>query len=294
MEDELFALVYLLLEQEGNKRSRRGRTQYSDVLILAVYFWAVVHDRPTCWACQQCHWPAIWQWLSLPSQPTMSRRLRSFSLVQLLMALMDRLRQVHEPAVRANPLVHVIDSRPLVVGGFSKDRESRWGYATGGKARGYKCCDLYGTAVVPDQLRLGALNLADAAGAAELLSRSNCCGYVLADATHDINDLHRLARNQGVQLLTPRKIPGSGLGHCSHDPGRLRSIALLEDPSSFGRRLFRLREPIERYFGNCSSFGGGLQPLPSWVRTPQRVVRWLWAKVILNGLRICINKGLAA
>jgi hypothetical protein len=294
MEDELFALVYALLQDEGNKRPRRGRKQYSDVLILAVYFWAVVHDRPTCWACQRCHWPAVWHWLSLPSQPTLSRRLRSFAVVQLLMMLMDRLRQVRAPGMRADPLVHVIDSRPLVVGGFSKDRECRWGYATGGKARGYKCCALLGTAVVPEQLLLGALNLADAVGAAELLQRSVCQGYVLADATHDTNALHQLARAQGVQLLSPRKAPGSGLGHCHHDPGRLRSIALLEAPSSFGRRLYRLREPIERHFGNCSSFGGGLAPLPSWVRTPQRVVRWLWAKEILNGLRICINKGLAA
>ena len=176
----------------------------------------------------------------------MSRRLRSLSVVQLLVALLDRLRQIHEPQVSADPLVHGVDSRPLVVGGFSKDRESRWGYATGGKARGYKCCDLCGTAVVPKQLRLGPLNLADAAGAAELLVRSRCSGYVLADATHDINDRHALARGQGVQLLTPRKVPGSGLSHCHHDPGRLRSIALLEDPSSFGRRLYRLREPIER------------------------------------------------
>ena len=294
MEDELFAQVYALLAEEGKKRPRRGRKQYRDVLILAVYFWAVVHDRPTSWACQRKHWPARWHWMDLPSQPTMSRRLRSLAVVQLLMAVMERLRQVHLPGTPADPLAHRLDSRPLVVGGFSKDREARRGYATGGTARGYKSFELCGTAVVPDQLLLGALKLADALGAAELLQRSVCHGYVLADATHDINDLHALARSQGVQLLTPRKVPGSGLGHCRHDPGRLRSIALLEDPSDFGRELFRLREPIERHFGNCSSFGGGLQPLPSWVRTPQRVVRWVWAKVILNGLRICINKALAA
>ena len=145
MEDELYAFVYRLLCEEGNKRPRRGRSQYRDGLILAVYFWAVVHDRPTCWACRLEHWPVRWQWLSLPSQPTMSRRLRRLSGVLLLMAVMER-----------------------------------------------------------------------------------------------------------------------------------------------------LRDEIERRYGNCSSFGGGLQPLPSCVRTPQRVARWLWAKLILNGLRICIHQGLAA
>ena len=83
-------------------------------------------------------------------------------------------------------------------------------------------------------------------------------------------------------------------GFIRRQPRTLRSIELLEGPDPFGRDLYRLRDEIERRYGNCSSFGGGLQPLPSWVRTPQRVARWLWAKLILNGLRICINQGLAA
>lgn len=294
MEDELYALVYRLLCEEGNKRPRRGRSQYRDGLILAVYFWAVVHDRPTCWACRLEHWPARWQWLSLPSQPTMSRRLRSLSVVLLLMAVMERLRQVYTPQSPADPLVHRLDSRPLVVGGFSKDREARRGYATGGKARGYKSFDLCGSAVVPDRVLLGSLNWADAEGATRVLNQASLSGYVLADCVHDTNALHRLARSRGLQLITPRKAPGTAVGSHSRDPGRLRSIELLEGPDPFGRDLYRLRDEIERRYGNCSSFGGGLQPLPSWVRTPQRVARWLWAKLILNGLRICINQGLAA
>lgn len=294
MEDELFALVYQMIQEEQNRRIRRGRCQFRDGLILLVYFWAVVHDRPTCWACRIEHWPPAWHWLTLPSQATMSRRLRSLSVVQLLTALMDRLRQVREPQAPREPLVHRLDSRPLVVGGFSKDRDAHRGYATGGKARGYKSFDLVGTAVVPERIQLGALNWADPQGAARLIGQASLQGYLLADGVHDTNDLHGLARRQGLQLITPRKRPGTDLGHRPHDPGRRRSIDLLEGPSPFGRDLYRLREEIERRYGNCSSFGGGLQPLPSWVRTPNRVARWLWAKLILNGLRICINKGLAA
>jgi hypothetical protein len=294
MEDELFSQVYALLGEEGKKRRRRGRSQYSDVLILAVYFWAVIHDRPTSWACQRKHWPARWHWLSLPSQPTMSRRLRSLSVVQLLMALMERLRQVHLPQSPPQPLLHVMDSRPLVVGGGSKDRAARRGYAAGSWARGYKSFDLVGTAVVPDRLQLASLNWAEATGGTLLLREFRFSGYLLADSTYDSNELHRLARGLGGQLLTPRRHPGTGLAHSPQDPGRLRSIDLLEGPDDFGRKLYAQRDGIERRYGNCSSFACGLQPLPSWVRTPQRVARWLWAKLILNGLRICRNQGLAA
>ena len=294
MEDELFVLVYQLICQERNKRKRRSRTQYSDWVILLVYFWSVAHDRPTDWACQRRHWPTCWRWLSLPSQPTMSRRLRSLSVIQLLMSLMQRLQQVHEPHLPPEPLVRRLDSRPLVVGGFSKDRDARRGYATGGKARGYKSFDLTGSAVVPDQLILGPLNQADQEAAVELIRQLSGGGYLLADCQYDNNDLHALAGARGYQLISPRRQPGTGLGHCAHNTGRLRSIDLLEGPGVFGRSVYRLREDIERRYGNCSSFGGGLQPLPSWVRRPHRVGMWLWAKHILNGLRICINKGLAA
>jgi hypothetical protein len=42
------------------------------------------------------------------------------------------------------------------------------------------------------------------------------------------------------------------------------------------------------------SFGGGLQPLPNFVRRPRRVALWVTAKLVINGLRICKNHGLAA
>jgi hypothetical protein len=45
--------------------------------------------------------------------------------------------------------------------------------------------------------------------------------------------------------------------------------------------------------GNLASFGGGLQPLPSFVRRrPHRVAAWTIAQVIINGVRICLNHGL--
>ena len=65
-------------------------------------------------------------------------------------------------------------------------------------------------------------------------------------------------------------------------------------PSPFGKALYALRGDIERRFGNLTGFGGGLQPLPSWVRTPHRVALWVAAKLVLNGVQYCLRKALAA
>jgi len=46
--------------------------------------------------------------------------------------------------------------------------------------------------------------------------------------------------------------------------------------------------------GNLTSFGGGLSPLPAWVRHQDRVWLWVSAKLLINGARIEIKKGLAA
>ena len=93
------------------------------------------------------------------------------------------------------------------------------------------------------------------------------------------------AAARGYQLVVPLPAgarPGSGKHYQS--PHRLRSIALLG--SAFGKALYKARTAIERSFGHASSFGGGLGPLPAWVRGRERVRTWVWAKLIINAVRI--------
>lgn len=308
MEDELFEPLYRLITDEATRRPRRPRVQFSDAIILLVAAWAVVHDRPTCWACAQRHWPRQWHWLGLPSPQTMSDRLPTPGVQLLLEQVFHRVLAV--TAVTGFCLCRRIDSKPLPVGHFSKDKDARRGHVGGGfTAKGYKLFGCWGRAhaTVPEALLLGPMSLADPAGAATLIERLDrlhahaAGGYLLADATHDTNALHACAAARGFQLLTPRKQPRTGLGHGAHAPARLRSIALLEPPlippaapaPTFGPTLYRRREQAERDLGNMGSFGGGLQPLPNFVRRPRRVARWVIVKTILNGLRICRNHGLA-
>jgi hypothetical protein len=314
MEDELWHALYPLVVEEHSRRPRHKRVRSNDAVILLVALWAVLHDRPISWACRAQNW-RNWArngpggeppWAALPSPATMSRRLRTLSvqllLEQVFVRLLHATRDVRDEALC---LCRRIDSKPLPVGGFTKDRDARRrGYATGGLARGYKIFTCWCKhAAVPEVLVLGPMNLSDPAGAVEVVDRllalhpgGRAGGYLVADVTHDSNALHDHVGPRGFQLVAPRKQPGAGLGHGQHAPGRLRAIELLEGPSapSFGAPLYALREAIERDYGNAGSFGGGLQPLPNFVRRPRRVALWVVGKFIINGIRACEKHGVAA
>jgi len=298
MEDELWKLLYQLIRAEDNRRSGKKGVRFSDAWILLVFFWAVLHDRPICWATCLDHWPADRRPASLPSPSTMSRRMRTLSVVTLLTQVWLRLGELCGPA-----LVRMIDAKPLPVGGFSKDKDARWGQAVDAKAKGYKLFSIWSSETpVPEQWRLGPMNYPETWAAASMIPLLGSEGYLLGDSLYDTNPLHELSAGRGLQLLAPRKKPGTQLGHQDHEPSRLRSIELLEtrpamkglanDLRSFGPSLYACRTGIERQFGHMGNFGGGLSPLPNWVRRPRRVAAWVAAKLILNGLRICKNQGL--
>jgi Transposase DDE domain len=288
-----------LIRGEENKRPRTRRVVYSDAWVLAVFFWAVVHDRPVRWACLARNWPEHQRWRGLPCDGTMSQRLRTLPVLQLLAAVLERLAALaDDPHVLA--LLRAVDGKPLPVGGHSKDRDADWGKSAGGGwEKGYKMFDVWPAGgVVPDAWALGPMNLPEPHVArTELLptlETRGCGGYLAGDALYDSNPLHERCAAAGLQLVAPRKKPGTGLGHHAHHPSRLRAIELLEDPlhARFGRGLYATRVSIERRLGNLCTFGGGLAPLPAWVRRPRRVARWVAAKLVINGLRQCKLQGL--
>lgn len=287
MEHQLWSEVQGLIRQRA--RPKRGRCDYSDGDIASTYYWAVVHDRPTAWACDPKNWPLHDRRRPLPPPWTMSRRLRSPSVVALLEAL-DR--AVLQPAGDP-PLVHLLDGKPLPIGGCSKDRQAGYGRAAGGKAKGYKLHALVGSDGSLPVWRLAPMNKDERVMARRLVRQAEIQGYVLADKNYDDNNLHAVCDTKGeLQLLAPRRRgPGTGLGHRKQMAGRLRCIERLEHPTSaFGRSLWAERSAVERYFGNLTTFGGGLGPLPAWVRGYRRVRRWVQAKLVLNGLRMQLRQ----
>jgi hypothetical protein len=286
VEGQLWKAIVMVLAQLG-KRRKRGNEDFSDEDIVKVFYWAVINDRPISWACQRINWPPhLWR-QKLPSDTTMSRRLRTPSVLALLDAL-----QQHVTKPMPGNLYWMVDGKPLVIGGCSGDRQAGYGRAAGKMAKGYKLHALVAADGSLAAWRTAPMNKDERVMAKRLLQASEIQGYIVADANYDSNQLHKICDAQGNrQLLTPRRYgPGRKPGHRAQSPGRLRSIALLENPEPrFGLRLLKERVAIERCFANITTWGGGLTHLPPWVRTHRRVRRWVQAKLTLTALRRAVT-----
>ena len=275
MERELWEALCRL---SGMFYNRFARATYTDQVIIGVYWWAVVHDRPVNWACQASHWPLELR-QKLPSQPTMSRRLRSGSIEQLLGEVEQTLVGM---VVVVGVRVLAIDGKALPVGGPSKDADANWGRGAGGLAKGYKLHAIWGEGPLPIAWALAPLNVSERRMAAKLLEQLPGEGYLLGDKQYDVNYLYEAAHNAGYQLLAPQQRPGTALGHRRHSPHRIRGLEMLR--TSFGKALYRRRCRIEHCFAQLTSFTGGLGPLPFWVRRFNRVKLWLHCKLLINAV----------
>ena len=178
----------------------------------------------------------------------------------------------------------MIDGKPLVIGGASKDRQAGYGRAAAGKAKGYKLHALVGSGGLA-AWRIAPMHKDERVMADRLLRSTTVQGYLVADANYDSNKLHDVCEVLGeLQLITRRRHgKGRGLGHHRHSPGRLRSIERTENPfPKFADQLLKDRSAIERDFGNLTNWAGGLTTLPPWVRGHRRVHRWVQAKLALT------------
>jgi hypothetical protein len=277
MERELWTLLYGMARKLGKPW---GRWKYSTSDILGVYLWAVVHDRPMCWALNKGNWPGDLCPEYPPSQATLSRRMRHADVQQLMTEIEQAWLAV---AGVGNLLIRMIDGKPLAVSGVSKDADAAYGRGAGGMQTGYKLYTVWATGPLPLAWGLAAMNVSEKTMARQLIPSLPGGGYLLGDPEYDCNALYELAHSVEHQLLAPKRQKQHGLGHRPQSPYRLRSIELMKQ--KFGKKLYRFRRQIERDYGNLTSFGGGLACLPPWVRRFTRVRNWVQAKLLVNAAR---------
>jgi hypothetical protein len=282
VEHQLFNAIVTALAKVHKVR-KPTNCDFSDEDIVKVHYWSVIHDRSTSWACQRRHWP-IWQRRKpLPVPSTMSRRLRSDSVMALLKELEQHVIAPKEPG-----LYWMIDGKPLTIGGCSKDRQAGYGRAANCKAKGYKIHAIVSSDGAIATWRIAPMNKDERVMAERMLRTASIQGYVVGDSNFDSNPLHRICgtRNQ-LQLVARRRYGAKrGTGHRKQTAGRLRSMALTENPyPAFANQMLFDRGEIERRFGNVTNWGGGLTCLPPWVRTHRRVHRWVQGKLVLTALR---------
>ncbi len=289
MERELWKIVSSIITSVDCGFTK-GRYEHSVGRIARVYLWAVLNDRPVYWACRKENWRGVRQPSSLPDQSRMSRRLRQQDTQMFLSEVMARLNYSRQPE-----LLKFIDGKPLPISRHSEDSDATFGRGAGGLNRGYKLHAIYGQSGRILAWRVHPMNVDERKVGIELVTELKDEGYLLADRHYDANTLYAAAHEHGHQLVAARRYgPNRQLGHHRHALQRLRSIALLEAPSEFGRELYKERRQIETRFGNLCSFGGGLICLPPWVRTLLRVRLYVNAKLIIRAARNALINNRAA
>ncbi len=279
MERELWPVLYRIVREVSGAFCQKY-VQIPGWVILLTMLWAALHDRPVSWACREENWRTTNKRPPhLPSPATMSRRVDDVNLGWLWRAVEQRWRQEGP----SNSWLSFLDGKPLPIGGCSKDPDARYGRGSGGIAKGYKLHAVWSNGVVPEAWAVTPLNLTEATVAQrDLLPQIQGWGFLLADGSYDVNAVFDLAWQHGYQLVTPPpKVPP---GRRRQSPQRLRSIELMSH--AFGKALYQQRIGIEQAFGNASSFAGGLNPLPAWVRGLERIRTWVWAKLLINAVRI--------
>ena len=285
MERELWPPLYRTL-QEVAKDFRQKYVSYQPWVLAAVFLWAALHDRPVAWACQPRHWSTTTlRPPRLPHRTTVGRRIDHLAVGAFLREVERRLRDRQEVGLLA-----LLDGKPLLVSGVSKDHDAKPGRAAGGKGKGYKLHTLWANRALPEAWEVTPLNEAESTVARRLLRQAPGAGYVLADGNYDASPVFDEAAAGGRQLVTPMPDPNAGQGHHYVSPYRRRCIDLVR--GDFGRSLYGQRRQIERLYGNAVSFGGGLGGLPAWVRGRERVRTWVWAKLLINAARILKLKDL--
>lgn len=286
MHDQLLGRVYHMVKEMGHPVAR---CTFEDRVICFVHMLAVLCDRSEHWASQKRNWPLWARHLKAPSYSQHMRRLRSASVQGLL----DRLREAVGAELRAAQpagVTKICDGKPLLVSGFSRDRDTASGRVPDGWGRGYKLHVVVDTTGLIEAWRVTSLEAGEATIARQLLTELDLRGcLVLGDANFDSNPTYALLADAGGRLLAPRRKPGRGLGRRKHHPDRLHAIEELENAPDANSRLTqhrRCRLRVEQVLGHLCNLPGGLSPLPSHVRRLHRVRRWIAGKILLYHLHL--------
>lgn len=275
MERELWPLLYRAL-RAVSAHDHQPQVQYQPWEIVAVLLWAALHDRPRCWACDPRHWDTTDLRADQPPSPaTVSRRARSARVLDLLDRLGAHLRGGGPPGWTL-----MVDGKPLPVGKCSKDPDA----LPNQHGKGYKLHTVWGFRCGPEAWAVTAVNEYEGTVAERLIGALLGKGVLLGDKGYDASRLYDAAWRSGYLLLVPPSATDTGRGHVYQSPARQLARSWFAD--GLGAALWRARAGIERAFGNLGAFGGGLGPLPSWVRRLWRVQRWVQCKLLINAVRI--------
>lgn len=294
MDREIWSAVLVAIKRAARRVEPTVRSPlFADWLIVAMYFWTCWHDRPQCWACDREHYGRLFRPRKLPSVSQFNRRLRTYSV--------ERIQQrVHNDLAKIGVVmpVNFIDGKPLLISPVGRDPDARCGHVTGGFGKGYK---LHAIVTEDDRIpvwSVTALNVHEthvAEAMCDHLPAQLENSLILADGNYDAADLHKRVERTQARLLVPLR------GKAVHPvtlrqmgPARREHIQVTTGHPDLVKYMLNWRTAIERVFSALSCHGGGLAPLPTWIRRLERVRRWVGCKIALYHSRLQWRKMAAA
>jgi hypothetical protein len=188
------------------------------------------------------------------------------------------------------PTVNFMDGRPLTVGPYSQDVDASHGIVAGQFAKGYKLHVITRRDGKIAAWRVAPLNVSEKRMAGELIVEAQVKGWLLADAAYDAGWLYDLAGDHGALLFTP--LPeNAGGGHRPQSTMRLLAARIWKMKGA--AKFYQERTTVERQFSQQACFGGGLGPLPPWVRGLTCVTQWVGAKLMRYHVRLMLREAAA-
>lgn len=288
MDRDQWHMVLEAVKRSDRALGRAKRMRYPCWLIVAMYIWSVAHDRPLCWACDRTHYTGWFRPRRLPSVSQFTRRIKTPRCQRILQDVHDALARREIPVA-----ISYLDGKPLAVGGASRDPDARSGRGVGGFAKGYKL-----HAWITEDGRIAVwtvcgLNRHEAIIAEQMMTdapRLSPRALVLADRNYDARRVyHAVALRGGGLLVPPTGFAAHPVALRQMGPLRREAQSLWRDHGRLASHVFRQRVRVEGVFSALCSAGGGLAPLPAWVRRIDRVRRWVGAKIILYHARLIVQ-----
>lgn len=289
MDEKLWEVMRLSIRAADRSVPRHGRRPiYRDELIVRMYFWSVWHDRPLCWACSRTSYNRLLRPRRLPSVSQFCKRLKSDRITAVIECVNELLAGRDEDVGLA-----FFDGKALPVSESSRDPDARVGRGNGKFSRGYKLHALTDSHGRIRAWRVTPLNEGEPTVAREHLVAHVPPGcMVLADGNYDGRKLYTAVSEVGAVLLTPqKKNHRTAAAFARTCPPRRAVMEAWRDHPELTRDVYALRSGVERAFSALSCFGGGLGPLPAWVRRQHRVTNWVTAKVAIYNARVLLRMG---
>lgn len=288
MEYDSWKVIRDAIRSADRSVARVGRRPtFSDRLIVKMLFWCVAHDRPRCFAARRENFSSLFRPRRLPSYSQFCRRLRSPRVLAMIDHIHTRL------ATSPGPVgVAYIDGKALPISETSKDPDARSGRGQGKFSRGYK---IHTVGMEDGRIRLFTIrpmNEAEPRIAREVLFPQLPPGLlVIGDGNYDSKFLYAIAKQRGSKFFAPPKqAPQQRRSWRNTTDARREAVEFWERHPEQAKKLYLLRTEIERIFSRLTCYGGGLAPLPSWVRRLHRVVQWVTIKIALYHARLIVRE----